>query len=494
VTATTDAPRTYGNWRRSRGFGIGQLGAGQTITLFAAVLVPILFAYISARLALVAALIAALVVAAVVLRVDGQSTADIIIRRFRFFRARSAGWAELSGGILTDHPRKHDLPGPMAPLVPISTDDGRGGKQGLLWDRRTGWLTAVIRVSPAGLDLADRGQADTWVASWGAFLADLGYQPMIRHVAVTVDTAPSGGTTLRDHVYQRLDPAAPAPARAVMAEIADTTPATSADVDTRMAITFDPSRATPRPQNLWSAVAEVTRWLPGIEASLGMAGAAVLGRASVEWLTGRLRIAYDPASRSDVTRLKDATGHGELLLWSEAGPIRAKTTWDTWQHDSGISVSWALAEAPRQPVLAQVLAPLLAPGPFPRRVTLLYEPFPAAAAAEAVEREINNSNVRRGWSRKTGRDETQRERDDYARALQSAREEAEGAGVGQFCLYATTTVTDETLLPTATADVEQRAGQSKLRLRRLRGAQEAGFAAALGLGINPVELAKRGRR
>ena len=50
------------------------------------------------------------------------------------------------------------------------------------------------------------------------------------------------------------------------------------------------------------------------------------------------------------------------------------------------------------------------------------------------------------------------------------------------------------LLGAAAADVEQRAGQSKLRLRRLRGAQSAGFAAALGLGINPVELARRGRR
>jgi hypothetical protein len=494
TTTPAEPVRTYGNWRRARGFGIGQLSPGQTITLFVAVFAPIMTAYISAQLALITAGVAAVAVPAVVVRVGGQSIADVIVRRFRFARARSAGWTELSGGILTDHPRKHDLPGPMAPLVPVSTDDGRGGKQGLLWDRRTGWLTAVIRVSPVGLDLADRSQADAWVASWGAFLADLGYQRMIRHVAVTVDTAPSGGTTLRDYVYARIDPAAPAPARAVMAELADATPATSADVDTRVAITFDPSRATPRPHDLWSAAAEVIRWLPGLEASLGMAGVAVLGRASVEWLTGRLRIAYDPASRGDVVRLKDAIGHGELLLWSEAGPVRAHPTWDAWRHDSGTSVSWALAEASRQAVVDRVLIPLLAPGPFPRRVTLLYEPFPAEASAAEVEREITNANVRRAWSRRTRRDETQRERDDFARALQSAREEAEGAGVGRFCLYVCTTVTDDSLLPAAAADVEQRAGNAKLRLRRLRGAQEAGFAAALGLGINPMELSRRGRR
>jgi hypothetical protein len=489
----TTPPRTYGNWRTARGFGIGKLGPGQTLTLFIAVFVPILAVYASARLALILAGVAALVIAAVVIRVGGQSVADLVTRRIRFSRARSAGWTELSGGLLTDHPRRHDLPGPMAPVVPLSTDDGRGGKQGLLWDRRTGRLTVVMRVSPVGLDLADRDQADTWVASWGAFLADLGYQPMIRHIAVTVDTAPFGGTTLRDYVMGRLDQAAPAAARAMMTELAQATPATSADVDTRVAITFDPGRATPRPPDLVSAVAEVIRWLPGLESYLAMSGVAIVGRASVEWLTGRLRIAYDPASRGDVIPLADGAGHHELLLWSEAGPVRAVETWESWRHDSGISVSWAMSEAPRQAVIDRVLGPLLAPGPFPRRVTLLYEPYSAEAAANEVEREITHSNVRRAWSRRTRRDETQRERDDAARALQSAREEAEGAGVGRFCLYVSTTVEDESLLAAAAADVEQRAGLSKLRLRRLRGAQSGGFAAALGLGLNPVELAG-GRR
>ena len=78
--------------------------------------------------------------------------------------------------------------------------------------------------------------------------------------------------------------------------------------------------------------------------------------------------------------------------------------------------------------------------------------------------------------------------------MQSAREEAEGAGVGRFTLYVTTTVTDESLLPAATADVEQRAGQAKLRLRRLRGSQVTAFAASLGMGINPAELDRRPRR
>ena len=305
VADRSATPRTYGNWYKARGFGIGQLGAGQTITLFFALLVPIAIAYVSGRAALVAGGAALVVIAATVIRIDGQSLADVGLRRVRFTRARAAGWTELSGGILADHPRGHDLPGPMAPLVALSAEDGRGGKQGLLWDRHTGRLTAILRVSPVGLDLADPAQADAWVAGWAALLANLGFLPLVRHIAVTVDTCPAGGTTLRDYVTARIDPAAPAPARAVLDELLAATPTISADVDTRVAVTFDPARATPKPADLLAAVAEVIRWLPGIEASLTGCGVALQGRASVGWLTGRLRLAYDPAGRADVTRLAD---------------------------------------------------------------------------------------------------------------------------------------------------------------------------------------------
>ena len=189
---TASETRLYGNWRRARGFGIGQLGTGQTLTMFGVVIVPILAAYVSPRAALVLGLLGAVVVMLVVVRIGGSTAAEIILRRARFLHARSRGYTEWSGGVLTEHPRKADLPGPMGSMVPLDTDDGRGGRQALILDRRTGMITAVFRVSPVGLDLADRAQADAWVASWGALLADLGYQPPVG--AVTVDTAPTGGS------------------------------------------------------------------------------------------------------------------------------------------------------------------------------------------------------------------------------------------------------------------------------------------------------------
>jgi hypothetical protein len=81
------------------------------------------------------------------------------------------------GRVLTDHPRGHDLPGLLASVVPLDVDDGRGGRYALLWDRRSGTLSAVQPCSPIGVDLADPGQVGTWIAGLGALLADVATKP-----------------------------------------------------------------------------------------------------------------------------------------------------------------------------------------------------------------------------------------------------------------------------------------------------------------------------
>ena len=122
-----------------------------------------LAASVTPRAALGLAMVAILVVLAVTLRVSGSTAAEAMTRRFRFTTARAKGWTELSGGMLTEHPRRHDLPGPLAPLVALDSDDGRGGRQALVLDRHTGTLSAVLRCAPAGLDLAVRYfEQDPW--------------------------------------------------------------------------------------------------------------------------------------------------------------------------------------------------------------------------------------------------------------------------------------------------------------------------------------------
>jgi hypothetical protein len=198
--------------------------------------------------------------------------------------------------------------------------------------------------------------------------------------------------------------------------------------------------------------------------------------------------------RGEITRLltADITPRlGTRLNWASAGPQAASEHWDRYQHDSGISVTWTWREAPRQNVRSDVLARLVAPGPYAKRVTVQYRPFPATAAASTLDSEVRAAEFRREYSRRTRRDLTARDTHDHARARQAADEEARGAGVGLIGLYVTVTVTDPAELGRAAADTEASAELSKIQLRRLYRSQAAGFTATLPCGICLTELAAR---
>jgi hypothetical protein len=143
-------------------------------------------------------------------------------------------------------------------------------------------------------------------------------------------------------------------------------------------------------------------------------------------------------------------------------------------------------------VPADVLTRLIAPGRWHKRVTLVLTPTPAAVAARELDLQAQAAVFRSQLKAKSGRDETARDLADRERARQAAAEEARGAGLVTVQAYAAVTVLDPGDLPAAAADLEHRAEQSRIRLRRLYGSQAAGFATGLSVGVTPEVL--RGRR
>jgi hypothetical protein len=271
-------------------------------------------------------------------------------------------------------------------------------------------------------------------------------------------------------------------------------PAASADVDTRVSLTFAPEAFPARPADVAEAVSEVGQALLGLESSLVACGVSVLGRARAADLAGIVRTAYDPALRGQVNRLLATDISADLeqwLNWASTGPAHATERWDSYTHDSGTSVSWAWREAPRQNVTSDVLARLVGPGGYPKRVSLQYRPLPAASAARVLDHEVRAAQFRDEYHRRTRRDVTARDVHDHARARQAADEEARGAGVSLLAVYVTVTVTDPALLSRAAADTEAAAEVSKIRLQRLLGGQAAAFAATLPCGICLPDLARR---
>jgi hypothetical protein len=137
-----------------------------------------------------------------------------------------------------------------------------------------------------------------------------------------------------------------------------------------------------------------------------------------------------------------------------------------------------------------VLARLVTPGDWPRRVSLLYRPLPAAQAARVVEEQVNAAAFRDHLRRARKLDPRARDIADHEQALRAAREEALGAGIGFVSVFVTVTVLDEADLGKAVADIEARAETAKIRLRRLWASQGPGFAVTLPCGIYPPALAR----
>jgi hypothetical protein len=488
------APRDYGGWRRRRGIGLFGLGAAGTLAVLGALLVLIIVSAADARALPYVAPPVLIGGGLGLARVGGEPLALAALRRARWWYASSRDHTRYRVAVVAEHSPAYRLPGVLAPLALLDAEDGYGGRYGIVVDRRTGLMTPTLRVIPASTWLANRGDVDTWVANWGGWLASLGYMPALRWVTVTIDTAPEPGSTLADTVAAAIDPASPLTARQIMGQLVEAAPATAADVDTRVSITFDPKASSPVPADLTAAAAEVGRLLYGLESALGTCGVTVLGRASAAEIAGVIRTAFDPAARGEVNRLiaqARAGQPGHRLGWPEAGPIGAEEEPGCYRHDSGISVTWAWQEAPRQNVTADVLARLVAPGRYPKRVSLQYRPFGAAEATRGLEAEVNAAQFRGVYRRRTGRDETARDTHDQARARQAAAEEAAGAGVCLVSMYVTVTVASEAELPRAAAETEAAAESSRIRLRRMTYSQAAGFAATLPCGICPPELARR---
>ena len=494
MTTGHDQVRTYGGWRRSRSIGLLGLGPAATFVLLGSFAALLLVATVSLKALLYVGPPAMLAGAAGVIRVGGIPLAQLAVHRLRWQYGTSAGHTGYRAEVVARHAGSLQLPGTLATAELLSAEDGHGGRYGLVRDRRTGYLTATVRVVPTSTWLADSGDADGWVANWGAWLASLGYLPTVRWVTVTIDTAPDPGRTLTDRIARAIDTSAPRAALQIIDQVVAAAPAAAADVDTRVSITFNPAASPAPPRNLTEAVAETGQSLAGLESALGSCGVTVLGRARAGDIAGIVRTAFDPAARGEVSRLLAAEHNpasAGQLDWATAGPAGAEETWDCYRHDSGVSVTYAWREAPRQNVRADVLARLVAPGPYPKRVSLQYRPLPAAAAASTLDGEVRAAEFRREYSRRTRRDVTARDAHDHARARQAADEEARGAGVSLLGLYVTVTVTDPGQLSRATADTEAAAETSKIRLQRLYRSQAAGFTATLSCGICLPELASR---
>lgn len=373
------------------------------------------------------------------------------------------------------------LPGLAAPSRLSEHTDSYGRPFALLHVPATGHFSVVIGTEPDGAALVDRDQIDLWVADWGHWLAMLTDEPSLEAASVTIETAPDSGTRLRREVEMNIDPAAPAFARQMLAEVVERYPVGSSTVKAYVALTFS---ATPDIGGKKRAAEEMGRELaariPWLTSSLQATGAGAAHPLAAQELCEVIRVAYDPAAAVLIDEAH-AAGQTPELTWPEVGPSAHEASWDSYRHDSAVSMTWSMTSAPHGAVQSGVLTRLLAPHPdiARKRVTLLYRPIDPARAAAIAESDLRTAEFRQTSTNKP----LARDIRSMRAAAATATEEASGAALVNFALVVTASVLDPAQQARAQAAVANLAATARLRLRPVYGAQDSAFAAALPLGL-----------
>lgn len=461
--------------------GLGSLGTA--VLLAGLVIVVIVVALTNLFGGLIAALpVAGLLLMVVIRDKHGLNAGDKIGERIGWVRQRSRREHVYRSGPLGRTPwGTFQLPGLAASTRLSQFEDSYGRPFALVEVPTKNTFCVVLGCDPDGSALVDQEQIDAWVAHWGIWLSQLADEAGLEAASVTIETAPDTGSRLRREVLSNVDDQAPDFARAVMAEAVDRYPSGSSTISAYVALTF---RATSRTGSRRRQAEEMGRdlasRLPGITGSLAGTGAGAVRLVAADELCELIRVAFDPSAAALIDRAH-AEGEPVDLRWSDVGPAAHQASWGTYRHDAAVSVTWSMTSAPRGQVQSQILERLLRPsGDITRkRVTLLYRPIDAAAAAALVETDVRAANFNLTNSNRP----SARAVLDRRAAEQTASEEASGAGLVNFGMLVTATVTNEDQLPDAVATVESLGATARLRLRRAFGAQDVAFAACLPLGL-----------
>ncbi|MER8069088.1 SCO6880 family protein [Streptomyces sp. NPDC094034] len=485
---STEAPvvhPTYGNWRRPRRPGLGPLGLVGTIGVFGGIILDLIASLVSLQVTLVLVILQVLLLLPLAARTqDGRNVYQLFALRISWFRRKAKGSTTYVSGPLSPRPGGRFRPPGL--LSRVTLKEGRDAYDqpfGVLHHRSRNLYTIVLECEPDGGSLVDADQVDTWVASWGHWLARLSAEPGLRGAAVVVETAPDTGNRLANELLPRIRPDAPEAARAVMEEVVRRYPTASSEMHTYIALTYGNPNGQKRKGD--DIITDLAIRIPGLLSGLMAAGGGPAAPLSAERVAEVVRVAYDPAVAGDVLDARAQYG-GTGLDWDDAGPTATVETANSYQHDSGVSRTWLLTLAPRGTVRAQILRGLLeaTPGTRRKRVALLYRPIDPATSARIVEADRRAAQFmatsRRGMVQARAANEVRA-------TEQTAVEEAGGAGLVEFSLMVTVTVDGVEDLDDANTSVRNQLAGARLMMRPADRMQAAAFSCTLPVGILPWE-------
>lgn len=479
MTSTPAQPRVYSHVDRIRSAGILGLSFAGTIVLFGGLIASIITLMVSnlwAALAVFAPVAAALWVTS---RKDqhGRSLSQKALTRMGFASAYRAGRTRYrSGTVGAIASGRNELPGLAAASTMSEFRDSWERPFGLIHHPHPGHVVLGFAVSPEGGALVDNHQIDSWVRGLDEALRSFTVEPDVMACQIIVEAAPGTGAKLHRLVQTSVDPNAHAVPRQALDELLQLLASGAVVLQAFVTITFTTRTAEGGKRSVLQMGQDLSARVPFFAEILGITGAGQVRPLSAQEWCEVIRVGYDPAAQ---TAIEAAHHDGQTpdLSWSDVGPVAADAEWAHYRHDSAVSVTWQMTGMPQGMWTATVLAPLLAPHAriARKRVTLLYRPIEVA-----VQNTVAVADRKTGGFLSSGGAQD-------AVALENAkrREEAvaQGAGLVNFGMLITATLTDESQIPDAAVAIEGMAGAARVQTRIATGMQDTAFAAALPLGI-----------
>jgi hypothetical protein len=476
--------RTYGNWRVPKSPGIAGLDLLGSVLLLGGVLtviVTIMFAGLFPALGLLMILGLTLGMLTIKDRHGINGAQRIATRRGWRTAYKTRQHQYRSGPIGRVRHGACQLPGVLAPTKLTEFADSWGRPFAVLSLPTPGHYSITFSAQPEGGSLVDREQTDEWVARFGLALAQLGEEVGVIAAAVTIETVPDTGRELYQQVARRIDPNAPALARATLLEVTDRYPAGSAQTRAWITLVFA-SELDGKRLKVDEFANAVKPRVRALGESFHGSGVGLVQPLSAQELCETARIAFDPAV-GELLEANRLDGVETPLRWSEVGPTGHQAGWDSYLHDSGLSVTWGMTIAPRGTVQSSVLTKLLAPSSrvARKRVTVIYRVIDPGDAATLVERDQRTAEFNLGTARRKSKSKIA----EVEKADQTAKEQERGAGLVDFAMLVTATVdaNDPDAKAIAEAAIDNLASTARITLRKLYGSQDSAFAASLPLGV-----------
>lgn len=465
-----------------RGLLLG-LRLGQLVVMIGGCIVAVSLLASSTSAAMVACALAVLCggVTVAVLPIAGRTADEWMpvttswLRRTVSGEQRHNGRAHLRGHVTDGESLRTplaDAPPPLRGVAILSAPLASDADMGVIKDMFNGTYTAVIAVRGAGFALLDEHDKARRLAWWGGLLDGLsrdgGHVQRVQWVERAIPETSDALVAYLDEHRARDDDS---PVVQSYRELVSGAAASTQRHETYLAVqirTTSSRRAIRRAGGGDRGACTVLgRELTALWSQLGSDEISVDGVLGPRHLATVLRSAADPTCTSTAPE----------FCW----PTASVVSWRSYRTDGGVHATYWVQEWPRIDVGADVLAPLLLQTTARRTVAMTMQvepPLRAQREAEAaLTADLADDDVRHRGGFITGF-RRQREQENVVRR---GEEIADGHASVRFSAYVTVTAATVEQLEEACADVEQRAQQSQLQLRRMVGEQDVAWTYTLPL-------------